>query len=233
MDVEYVDEHGELVVAPLATASQLRFEFFPTTRKPLSFKGQRSFSGSWWCATTRSHVAFRSWIARDRLIALDFDPVITAMAYRPLSLRWRADGVDHRYAPDYFVRRQDGTAELIDVRAGHADVEMPPVAAAALERTGWARSCVGPLNVVLAANLRWLAGYRHPRCGAGADARLVCAAFTHQRPLAEGLADIGDPLSARPVVFHLLWTGLLSTDLAGALLADESLVVAAADGPSA
>lgn len=233
VDAEYVDERGEMVTASITTASQVRYESLPTARAPASFKGQRSFPGSWWCATTQSHLVFRSWVGRDRLIALDFDPVVTSMAFRPLSLRWLVDGVEHRYTPDYFIRRQDGTAELIDVRARPADGEIPPVAAAAVERAGWARTCAGPLDAVLAANLRWLAGYRHPRCGAAADVRLVRAAFTHARPLAEGLADIGDPLSARPAVFHLLWTGVLSIDLAGALLSDESVVVAAVDGPPA
>lgn len=109
VDVQYVDGLGELVIAPIGTASQVRFEFLSATRSPVSFKGQRAFAGSWWCATTRSHVAFGSWVARDRLMALDFDPAVVGVAFRPLSLHWRADGVDSRYEPDYFVRRQDGT----------------------------------------------------------------------------------------------------------------------------
>jgi len=70
------------------------------------------------------------------------------------------------------------------------------------------------------ANLRWLAGYRHNRCrGYDVAAAAVDLAAT-PRPLME-LADLlGDPLATLPVIFHLLWTGDLRTNLS--LLLNEN-----------
>lgn len=57
---EFADEAGERVLAPLRTCFQSRFESARPVQSARSFKGQRNFSGLWWMATTRSHVAFRS-----------------------------------------------------------------------------------------------------------------------------------------------------------------------------
>ncbi|WP_406191029.1 hypothetical protein OG331_50080 [Streptomyces sp. NBC_01017] len=50
-------------------------------------------------------------------MALDFDPAVTALASQPLWLFWeneRGKAVSH--APDYFVRRSDGSVLLVDSR---------------------------------------------------------------------------------------------------------------------
>lgn len=78
---------------------------------PPSFKGQRSYPGLWWMATTRSHVAFQSWLQRDRLIILDFDPSVVAVASRSLCLEWTSEVGAHRCVPDYFARCADRTAD--------------------------------------------------------------------------------------------------------------------------
>jgi hypothetical protein len=36
-----------------------------------SFRGQRNRPGLWWFATTGEHVGHKSWLERDRLMALD------------------------------------------------------------------------------------------------------------------------------------------------------------------
>ncbi|MEU3776937.1 hypothetical protein AB0F11_27790 [Streptomyces sp. NPDC032472] len=64
---------------------------------------------------------------------------------------------------------------------------------------GWDFRLVGEIDRVRVANLRWLAGFRHPRF---AEARLVGQA-----------AQVGDPILVLPVAFHLLWCGRLTTDL--------------------
>ena len=66
---------------------------------------------------------------------------------------------------------------------------------------------------VLAANLRWLAGYRHPRfADPGLEEQLV-SSLAQPRPLAEAAGQVGDPIRVLPVVFHLLWLGRLAGDL--------------------
>jgi hypothetical protein len=54
---------------------------------------------------------------------------------------------------------------------------------------------------VTAANHRWIAGYRHPRCGnPAAEARLL-AVFGPGLPLMEGAEVAGDPVAVLPPLF--------------------------------
>jgi hypothetical protein len=46
---------------------------------------------------------FESWVERDHLVALDFDPTVTAEASQPFWLLWRAGGKVRRHAPDFFA----------------------------------------------------------------------------------------------------------------------------------
>ena len=58
-------------------------------------------------------------------MALDFDPVVTGIASQPFWLRWTGEGggrVSH--APDYFARRADGSAVVVDCRP--AERRKPP-----------------------------------------------------------------------------------------------------------
>jgi hypothetical protein len=49
------------------------------------------------------------------------------------------------------------------------------------------------LDPVMAANHRWLGGYRHPRCFDEAVARELLAVFIHPQPLMDGADAVGDP----------------------------------------
>src|SRR5690348_8705215 len=50
-------------------------------------------------------------------MALDADPEVVGVAAQPMWLRWTGEsGRLVRHAPDYFARRADGTAVVVDVR---------------------------------------------------------------------------------------------------------------------
>jgi hypothetical protein len=56
-------------------------------------------------------------LERDRLVLLDFDPLVTGMASQPFRLSWTGSaGKRIRHTPDFFVRRADGTGVVVDVR---------------------------------------------------------------------------------------------------------------------
>jgi hypothetical protein len=58
-------------------------------------------------------VGFESWLERDHVMAMDFDPDITGIASQPFWLHWRdEDGRGRRHAPDFFARRADGSGQL-------------------------------------------------------------------------------------------------------------------------
>ena len=77
------------------------------------------------------------------------------------------------------------------------------------------------------ANLRWLAGYRHPRCFRDEVAGRLREFFAGPAPLMDGAEAVGDPIAVLPVLFHLLWRQELVTDLS-VLLGDRSVVRLAA-----
>ena len=65
----------------------------------------------------------------------------------------------------------------------------------------------------MAGNVRWLAGYRHPRHDQPDVAGLLRAAFAEPVALMAGAQAVGDPIAVLPVLFHLLWRHELVTDL--------------------
>jgi hypothetical protein len=175
------------------------------------------------------HVGYESWLERDNVMLLDFDPQVTAFASQPFWLHWAAAGRVRRHLPDYFARRADGVGVVIDVRADDriepADAEAFTATAAACEAVGWQFHRVGTLDGVFAANVRWLSRYRHPRCGRREDliVRLLDV-FAQPTPLFAGAERVGDRLLVLPVLYHLLWCQVLVVDLRSALLGPSTLV---------
>ncbi len=111
-------------------------------------------------------------------------------------------------------------AERVDARSAAAFTAMRW----ACEAVGWQYRLVAEIDPVRVANLRWLAGYRHSRCsGAPGLSAAVCSAFWSPAPLVAQAGSVGDPIAVLPVVFHLLWQGLLVADLSRPLT-DHTLV---------
>ncbi len=203
---------------PLSEAWAVPFETGRPVRRFAARKGQRHLSGLWWSATAGAHVGFESWLERDELMRLDFDSAVTGIASQPFWLYWTdEDGVRVSHAPDYFARRAQGVPVVIDCRPVERrpppDVAKFDATARACELVGWEYRLVGAGDPVVTANLRWLAGYRHPRywvLGTVAALREVFAAAT---PLLAGAEAVGDPIAVLPVLFHLLWHQELSADV--------------------
>jgi len=163
-------------------------------------------------------VGYESWLERDHVMALDFDPTVVGIASQPFWLSWAsAEGRVRSHVPDYFARRADGSAVVVDCRP----VERRPVRdlaafdamRRACEVLGWEYRLVGAPDPIVAANLRWLAGYRHPRHYLPGFAGALRAAFAEPAPLMAGAEAVGDPIAVLPVLFHLLWRHDLITDL--------------------
>ncbi|MFD4832690.1 TnsA-like heteromeric transposase endonuclease subunit [Streptomyces uncialis] len=165
-----------------------------------------------------------------QLMRLDCDPDVVAMASQPFRLSWRSDGRNRRISqtPDSFVRRRDGTGVVLDVRPDDRiepeDAVKFEVTAAACARVGWGFERVGVLDPVLAANLRWLSGYRHPQVRREQVAAELRAEFAWPRSPLAGVAAVGDPIAVLPVLFHLIWCGELAVDLEAGLLSAATQV---------
>ena len=207
---------------PLMSCVGVRFEDVPPVRAFRFEKGLRNFAGWWYFATTCTHIGFESWLERDHLMLMDFDPAVAAVASQPFWLRWR-DEDDHVrwHAPDYFARRQDGSAVVVDVRPDdripERDAGTFAATAAACESAGWEYRRSGNLDPVLVANVRWLSRYRHSRCLVPQVAAVLLEAFAGGRGLVEGAELAGDRLRTLPVLFHLMWQRQLTADLSAPL----------------
>jgi len=228
-ELEYRLAGGSSRREPLAACPGERFEDVEPVRRFHFEKGLRSFAGWWWFATTGCHVGFESWLERDHVMLMDFDPEITGLSSQPFWLHWRDDEGSRRHAPDFFARRADGTALVIDVRPddriGGRDAGAFGVTARACAIAGWEFRRVGECDQVRVANVRWLSRYRHSRCAAPAGTvEALLEVFRQPRPLFAGAAMAGERLRVLPVLFHLMWQRALAADLAGALLDAGTMV---------
>lgn len=208
--LSWVTAEGVSKQVSLDEAAAVAFEDGLPVRRSSARKGQHHLCGRWWCGTTSTHVGFESWLERDHLMLLDFDPAVVAIAAQPFWLRWRdASGSTVRHAPDYFARRADGSAVVVDCRPverrGEGDLAKFEATAQVSALLGWDYRVVGGLEPVLAANVRWLAGYRHPRHHHRRVAQLLQEVFVTPTPVIAGARAVGDPIAVLPVLFHLLW----------------------------
>ncbi|MFH8805583.1 TnsA-like heteromeric transposase endonuclease subunit [Streptomyces sp. NPDC017936] len=237
MDVEaaIATAAGQTTQLPWDRATSVRFEdLAPVSAFPV-VPGRRWGPGWWWSATTGRHVVHGSAAMRTQLMILDRDPDVTGLSARPVRLLWRdPDGRVRSWVPQLFARYADGTGLLADCpsspsaggdRAQRARV----VLEAACARVGWSYRRLEPPPAVVAANLRWLAGYRHPRYQGPPELQAALAeAFAAPRPLADGVAVVGDCLQVLPAAYHALWCGHLTTPL-DEPLHERALICADAD----
>ncbi|MEV8517496.1 TnsA-like heteromeric transposase endonuclease subunit [Dactylosporangium sp. NPDC051484] len=227
--VRFVDGDGEVQRGRLGSYWQVEFEQVPPVRQFRWAKGTGSFAGWWWSETMAQHVGFESWLERDHAMLLDQDRDVVAFASQPFWLLWTQHGRMRRHAPDFFARRADGTAVVIDVRPDdrieQADAEAFDATARACAEVGWSYRRVSTPDPVLVANVRWLARYRHPRCRGRRDVvEALLAVFAEPTGLFAGVAEVGDRLAVLPVAYHLLWRQVLRVDLTTEPLRPGSLV---------
>jgi hypothetical protein len=230
-EIGCVSEDGAELRLPLEEAWSFVFERGRPVRRFTARRGQRHLSGLWWSATTGAHVGFESWLERDHVVALDFDRSVIGIASQPFWLYWTDDeGRRVSHAPDYFARRADGSAVVVDCRPVDRrpsdDVVKFDATAAACASLGWEYRLVGGLDQIRLANLRWLAGYRHPRYRLDGPADGLADVFRVSTPLMAGAEIVGDPVAVLPVLFHLLWCQDLSVELSVPLHAGSCVRVA-------
>lgn len=169
-EVGYVTEDGAEHRVRLDEAWLVPLERALPVRRFGARKGQRHLSGLWWSATTGGHVGFESWLERDHLVALDFDRSVAGIASQPFWLYWTdPEGKRVSHAPDYFARRADGSAVVLDCRPVDrrkpADVAKFDATAAACASLGWEYRVAGAADPIRTANLRWLAATGIPGIG--------------------------------------------------------------------
>jgi hypothetical protein len=234
-EVGYVAEDGTDCRIALLDAGQTRFEWCRPARRFPQYKGQKHMPGRWWTATMGCHVGYESWLERDHLMLLDFDPAVVAVASQPFWLFWNNEqGKVRSHAPDYFARLADGGAVVVDCRPA-ARIKPRDAAAfaatrLACEQLGWRYRVSGAPEPISTCNIRWLSGYRHPRHDLPAIATALHQLFAQAGGLMAGAEAVGDPIAVLPVLFHLLWRHELRADLSMPLHPDTLVMTEAVTG---
>lgn len=229
--IDYRPAEGELVAqVPVDELWSVPLERCAPVRKAPSYKGQKNFTGEWWCLTTQSHLSFESWIERDFLIAADFDPQIVGISVQPLTFRFpSAAGRQREHTPDVFLRTRSGDGVLVDVRPDRLvdddSREAFEAAAELCRQVGWSFYHAAEQPPIRAANLRWLAGYRNERnrrqdFATEVTAQLACKSMT----ISEAATAVGDPILVLPTLYHLLWTHEIDVDIDSATISERTLV---------
>ncbi|MFE7107589.1 TnsA-like heteromeric transposase endonuclease subunit [Streptomyces sp. NPDC057575] len=217
-EVAYADRGGSEFRSSLGDAWAVRFEDVAPVRAFKSYKGQRHLPGLWWSSTVGGHIGYESWLERDHVMLLDFDPSVVGISSQPFWLFWRSKaGRSVSHAPDYFARRDNGTGVVVDCRPADRrkprDVAKFDATQEACAQVGWEFRLVGAPDSIVVRNVRWLAGYRHPRHRLEPVASELLAAFAEPQPLMAGASAVGDPIRVLPVLFHLLWSHGLTADV--------------------
>ncbi|GAA0387247.1 TnsA-like heteromeric transposase endonuclease subunit [Streptomyces luteireticuli] len=232
--LEFIAATEGRVSGSLADYWDVRFEDVEPVRSFHFAKGSRSYPGLYWSATVRRHVGYESWLERDHLKLLDFDQRVIGIASQPFRMSWKENGAVRRHIPDFFARCADGTGVVIDVRADGLIEDKDAAAFAATEeaccQVGWEFRRIGTPDQVLMANVRWLAGYRHPRVHREAERRALEEVFAEPKCLLAGVSQVGHPIAVLPVLFHLMWVGVLTADLRAGVLHRMTLVSTATEG---
>ena len=202
---------------PLSQAAGRRIEDFRPVRqlaRPTS--GRRTCLAGTGPRLTKRSSRTRANSSAGELIALDFDRQVVAIAAQPFRLY--GGGLRSWHVPDFFARLRDGGARVVDVTSDARPRAEETVRAAAATRracaaVGWEYEMVGELPAQRRANLRWLAGFRRTPPDVETVATKVGCGVRAVMTLESLQRRAGIDALSRPVLFHLLWRGVLRFDL--------------------
>ncbi|WP_457135597.1 TnsA-like heteromeric transposase endonuclease subunit [Mycobacteroides abscessus] len=198
-------------------------------------RGQRHYSGTYWSSTESAHVVYESRLELARLLYADFDPAVRRIVAQPFLLTARVDRRVRRHVPDFLLLDGQGPV-VVDVKplARLSDPKFTFTldwTRALVEDRGWRYEVWSEPPETELGNVRFLAGFRNPRCF---DDRLVESIRQCQLAgctLGEALSvDLNEsPALVRSAVFHVLWNQYFAVDLAEPLTRSTILT----EGPRA
>jgi hypothetical protein len=174
--------------------------------------------GFYWFATTGRHVPYESRLEMAVLMELDFDLDVTGVTAQPFRLEHCRRGKVVRHVPDIFALLRSGGRRVIDVKPADrvsepANQEVFHRTRSACAQAGWDYVVATGPDRVVGANLAWLAGYRRsPPDPFDLAARLLAGCDQPTR-LGDLARRAGPTPLLRPVLFHLLWSQVLTFDL--------------------
>ena len=229
VEVEFADADGVRRREPLAVAGTWRSSGWPRCgglRRSVGSATGRVCGGS---PGTGEHVGHESWLERDRLMALDADPEVVAVASQPMWLRWaskiragrcvmpRISSPAARMAPAWSSTSAptSGSASGRGSVRGHR--ACAPRSGGTISGPGSSPRCTRPTCAGCLVTV--IPGSPEPELAAR-----LGEVFAEPGPLLGGAAAAGDPVAVLPVLFGMLWRGELAADLERGLLGPATLV---------
>ena len=207
---------GELMTAdPVAMADGLPWRVFRSRH------GQAHYSGWYWSTTTGGHVVYESRLELARLLLADLEPRVTAIAAQPFCVTARVGGRTRRHVPDFLLIDAAGLVTIVNVKPAE-QMAVAKVAAAlawageVFTARGWRHEIWSGTCAVLLANVRFLAGYRHPDRIDPAAVAAIGDRVTDGAGIGEVEGSLTDRFPAevsRPAILHLVWRGVFRADL--------------------
>lgn len=225
--ITFLDPHGQTVTTAPDLDVGAQFGPAGAIRKIPHARGIHHTPGSYYSVTDGTLLDYESWLEARWLQLLDHDPAIRAIYTQPLMIR----GIDEHgpltHHVDIFARAASGTGLLIEVKAATRRMRPDAVrrsclAHAAAQELGWTFYLVSDPPAQRARNVAWLAGYRRLHAGQHLIDPILQLA-RHRVRLRDLWASSSEPLLAKSVTFHLLWTHQLTIDL-DTRMTDQSLV---------
>lgn len=219
ISVSYIAE-GKLVerTSPRRFASSAMGEHISAVRKPAFYKGQASLPGYFWMSTMDSLVMYESRLEMVVLLQLDFNPLVSTVISQPCVIYFSENAKRYRHTPDFFVKYTNDVGELINVKPKkfvNTDRNIRSFGACqnASVEMGFASSVRTEMEPIFLKNLWWLSGYRRqpPHTQAYGAYLIECA--SSGMSIDEILQGADCAALVRPVLFYMIWKGLLSVNL--------------------
>lgn len=228
--IVFLDEAGRPSEVSLDRAAEFRFERATPIRVPKSFRGKRGMVGRAYFSTCGKAVVFDSRNEMENVLLLDFDPEVVDIVGQP----FRIETPEWSHVPDFFARRRDGSAQVLDVKP-EAEQDAPDNQLlftrmdAVCDDLGWGYAVLPEVPEPLRRNVMLLAGHRRQPFDHGGLGRAIVDACATPTTIAD--LDRLHPVTAivRPLVLHLLWRRVLECDLEARVL-DRDTQVWTAEG---
>jgi hypothetical protein len=222
-------ETGRRVRTRLTTEiSRVQFELCRPIRRFPAYRGRRSHQGMYWFSRSQSHVGFESRFEMTALMMLDYRGDAVAISSNPFWLLWPKGETHSRHAPDFFIRRRDRSALVVDVkpadRIRDKDRLQHQRTREVCRDLGWEYEEFTTIDSTVERNLRLLCAYHHPRFEPSADAQAAIAARVQRSgrngvPFGELIDVISDctQLDDSHLIcstYHMIWNGEIHVELA-------------------
>lgn len=224
--VLYVDPAtGRRVRSRITEAlARVPFELVAPIRSFPAFQSRRSHSGRYFFSQSGSHVSYESRFEKTALTWFDFCGDALAVSSNPFYFLWPKGSKPVRHVPDFFFKRPSRCPLLVDVKPANRMTDEDRLQHQRSRETcgqlGWEYREFTFIDRRVELNLRFLAGYSHPRFRLTTNASDACTDLLAAKPLSiaelvehtrqpSGLAE-AELLSG---IYHLIWAGDLRISL--------------------